>query len=48
MPEVGKRNRAFAIDLLGYGYSDKPDPRCAKNCKTIEIANAPDGVVDVV
>jgi len=27
LPVVGERNRAFAIDLLGYGYSDKPDPR---------------------
>lgn len=26
---IGERSRAFAIDLLGYGYSDKPDPRCA-------------------
>lgn len=24
---IGECNRAFAIDLLGYGYSDKPDPR---------------------
>jgi pimeloyl-ACP methyl ester carboxylesterase len=21
--------RAFSIDLLGYGFSDKPDPRAA-------------------
>lgn len=27
LPAVGSRNRAYAIDLLGYGYSDKPDPR---------------------
>lgn len=27
LPVLGKQNRAFAIDLLGYGYSDKPDPR---------------------
>ena len=25
--ELGKSCRAYAIDLLGYGYSDKPDPR---------------------
>lgn len=26
-PVLGQRHRAYAIDLLGYGYSDKPDPR---------------------
>lgn len=26
-PEVGKWGRAYSIDLLGYGYSDKPSPR---------------------
>jgi pimeloyl-ACP methyl ester carboxylesterase len=25
-PVIGEWGRAFAIDLLGYGYSDKPDP----------------------
>ncbi|PRW20472.1 chloroplastic isoform X1 [Chlorella sorokiniana] len=25
--ELGQSCRAFAIDLLGYGFSDKPDPR---------------------
>ncbi|CAL8471802.1 g11344 [Coccomyxa elongata] len=27
LPVLGLKCRAFAIDLLGYGYSDKPDPR---------------------
>lgn len=31
LPVVGERNRAYAIDLVGYGYSDKPDPRCARS-----------------
>ena len=34
LPEVGKRNRAFAIDLLGYGYSAKPDPRCGQTMES--------------
>lgn len=28
-PQLGQRFRAFSIDLLGYGFSDKPDPRQA-------------------
>lgn len=27
LPELAKSHRVYAIDLLGYGYSDKPDPR---------------------
>ncbi|KAK9905695.1 hypothetical protein WJX75_004737 [Coccomyxa subellipsoidea] len=27
LPILGLKCRAFSIDLLGYGYSDKPDPR---------------------
>ncbi|KAI3430275.1 hypothetical protein D9Q98_004871 [Chlorella vulgaris] len=27
LPVVGQSCRCYAIDLLGYGYSDKPDPR---------------------
>lgn len=27
LPVLGRTHRAFAIDLLGYGFSDKPDPR---------------------
>lgn len=28
-PVLGRSHRAYAIDLLGYGYSDKPNPRWA-------------------
>lgn len=27
LPVLGTNCQAFAIDLLGYGYSSKPDPR---------------------
>lgn len=27
LPVLGLKCRAFAIDLLGYGYSDKPSPQ---------------------
>ena len=27
LPVLGLKCRAYAIDLLGYGYSDKPSPR---------------------
>jgi len=27
LPILGLKCRTFAVDLLGYGYSDKPSPR---------------------
>ena len=29
LPVLGLKCRAYAIDLLGYGFSSKPSPRCA-------------------
>jgi pimeloyl-ACP methyl ester carboxylesterase len=27
IPFLAMENRVYAIDLIGYGYSDKPNPR---------------------
>lgn len=27
LPVLGEKCRVYAIDLLGYGYSDKPSPK---------------------
>lgn len=27
LPVLGQKYRTYSIDLLGYGFSDKPDPR---------------------
>lgn len=27
MPILGQEHRVYAIDLIGYGYSDKPNPQ---------------------
>ena len=35
LPAIGKTCRAYAIDLLGYGFSDKPDPRQVSQCKPV-------------
>ena len=32
---LGLKCRTFSIDLLGYGFSDKPDPRCAPVCRRL-------------
>lgn len=31
LPILGLKCRTYAIDLLGYGYSDKPSPRYISN-----------------
>ncbi|XP_024518304.1 pheophytinase, chloroplastic [Selaginella moellendorffii] len=39
IPVLAERHRVYAIDLLGYGYSDKPSPRQAQpgNFYTFEL-----------
>ena len=33
-PVLAESCQVYAIDLLGYGWSDKPDPRC-----TLQVAS---------
>ena len=37
---LGQSSRAYAIDLLGYGYSDKPDPRSEAPCPQVHLDGA--------
>lgn len=39
LPVLGESCRAYAIDLLGYGYSDKPDPRQQPTCSIYNFPN---------
>lgn len=48
-PELAKSgHRAFAIDLLGYGYSDKPDPKAAPPNSIYNFENFGDQLVDFI
>ncbi|GLC34735.1 hypothetical protein PLESTB_001229200 [Pleodorina starrii] len=47
-PALGKRHRAFAIDLLGYGYSDKPNPRSAPANSIYSFDNWGDQLADFI
>ena len=43
LPVVGQQNRAYAIDLIGYGYSDKPDPRWRSRPRCLQSSPPPLG-----
>ncbi|KAG2483999.1 hypothetical protein HYH03_017166 [Edaphochlamys debaryana] len=47
-PELGQRHRAYAIDLLGYGYSDKPDPKSAPQNTIYSFDNWGQQLVDFI
>jgi pimeloyl-ACP methyl ester carboxylesterase len=48
LPELGATCRAYAIDLLGYGYSDKPDPRSAEPNSIYNFENWGDQLRDFI
>jgi pimeloyl-ACP methyl ester carboxylesterase len=45
-PELGQRFRAYSIDLLGYGFSDKPDPKQAPSNSIYNFDNWGQQLVD--
>lgn len=39
IPVLANQHRVYAIDLLGYGYSDKPSPRSAPSNSIYNFEN---------
>ena len=39
LPVLGTKARVYAIDLLGYGYSDKPNPRYVRTQAGVKCSN---------
>jgi pimeloyl-ACP methyl ester carboxylesterase len=48
LSKLGEKHRAFAIDLLGYGYSSKPDPRKAEVNSIYNFATWSDQLLDFI
>lgn len=44
---LGLKCRTYSVDLLGYGYSSKPDPRCAHARTCTSALPSPLGVLTV-
>jgi hypothetical protein len=47
-PILGQRFRTYAIDLLGYGFSDKPNPRVAEPNSIYNFENWGDQLNDFI
>lgn len=47
-PVLGKKFRTYAIDLLGYGFSDKPNPRTAAPNSIYNFENWGDQLTDFI
>jgi len=47
-PILGQRFKTYAIDLLGYGFSDKPNPRLAQPNSIYNFENWGDQLTDFI
>jgi pimeloyl-ACP methyl ester carboxylesterase len=45
---LGQKFRTYAIDLLGYGFSDKPNPRLAEPNSIYNFENWGDQLTDFI